>query len=131
MNHNPIHVTPSAQSHLLQLVAKNQGIGFRLSIKKSGCSGHRYHPEIIHEASEQDLLFETLQGLKVFIQKQDLIALEGLVIDYVTYGAGQAMLEYSNPNAINACGCGESFALAPKNSDAVGESFSRETDAEI
>lgn len=109
---NPITFTDSAKKHLLTMLAKQKnGIGFRLSLKKTGCSGSQYVPEIIESVKESDLHFMA-GDLPVFVDASCITMLDGLLIDYVedkTMGLKQKRLVYINPHEKNRCGCGESF----------------------
>ncbi|HEX2549000.1 MAG TPA: iron-sulfur cluster assembly accessory protein [Gammaproteobacteria bacterium] len=109
---NPISLTDSAIKHLLEMLTKQKnGVGFRLSLKKTGCSGSQYVPEIIEKTLEEDLHFMA-GDLPVYLDPACLSFIEGLTIDYVedkTMGIKQKRLIYINPHEKNRCGCGESF----------------------
>lgn len=109
-----ITLTDAAAEHIKAMLHKNpKGIGFRLSIKKTGCSGYAYLPEIIEVTKEKDIHF-TSQGLEVFVDPAAEAVLKDVVIDYVEdnqMGIKQKRLVFINPNEKNRCGCGESFTI--------------------
>ncbi|MCD6039277.1 MAG: iscA [Gammaproteobacteria bacterium] len=109
-----ITLTDAAVSHIKNnLEKKNDGIGFRLSIKKTGCSGYAYVPSIIHKVIPNDLHFTAQEGLSIYIDREWEGFIKGTIIDYVadknTIGLPQKRLVFINPNEKNRCGCGESF----------------------
>lgn len=106
----PITITPAALKHLKSLCERESAMGFRLSVKKSGCSGYRYVPDLVFEQDENDLQF-TMDGLLVCIPKASHAYLRAVEIDLDQMALGQTQLLYRNPNATNHCGCGESFSL--------------------
>lgn len=109
-----ITLTNAASDHIKKMIEKRGGgIGFRLSIKKTGCSGYAYVPDIIDAAAENDIHFITGDGLKVFVDPECEFFVKNLMIDYVqdTMGLKQKRLVFINPNEKNRCGCGESFTI--------------------
>ena len=109
-----ITITAEAEQHIKKMLAEKNGIGFRLSIKKTGCSGYAYVPNLIEKIIETDLHFMTSQGLAVYIDPSCEALIKNLVIDYVIeHGLGlkQKRLVFINPNEKNRCGCGESFTI--------------------
>lgn len=81
--------------------------GVRFSVNDGGCSGYQYALDIINEPKSDDLLQE--QGrLNVYIDRESAPLLEGVVVDYVE-GLTQSGFKFSNPNASESCGCGQSF----------------------
>lgn len=81
--------------------------GVRFSVTDGGCSGYQYALDIINEPKTDDLLQE--QGrLRVYIDRESAPLLEGVVVDYVE-GLTQSGFKFSNPNASESCGCGQSF----------------------
>ena len=107
-----INITPAAIEHIKRQIAEQgHGIGFRLSIKSTGCNGYMYVPEIIDDVNPDDLMIETDLNLKLFIDSKIIDKIKGTKIDYVKKNLGVQMLEYDNPNASGLCGCGESFNL--------------------
>lgn len=110
-----ITLTDSAVSHIKQMLAKHVGgVGFRLSIKKTGCSGYAYVPTIIENIKNDDIYFLAQDELPVYIDPACQTFLQGLVIDYVVEvgtGLNQKRLVFVNPNEKDRCGCGESFTI--------------------
>lgn len=110
-----ITLTDAAVSHIKTMLEKEaDGIGFRLSIKKTGCSGYAYVPDIIKKAHENDIHF-TRDNLEVYVDPECENFVKGVVVDYVTdtetLGLKQKRLVFINPNEKNRCGCGESFTI--------------------
>lgn len=109
-----ISFTDAACVYIQKMLEKNKGIGLRLSVKKTGCSGYSYHPTIIAEVNPLDLVIEPAHGVKVYIDQTWLSLLQGLRIDYVEEeksGLKQKRLVFNNPNESSRCGCGESFHI--------------------
>lgn len=105
-----ITLTESAAQHInSQLTQSGKGVGLRVGVKKSGCSGFAYTLDIAQEVLESDKVFES-HGAKVVVNAESLSFLEGTEIDYAKQGLGSAF-KFNNPNAKNLCGCGESFAV--------------------
>lgn len=103
-------VSEHAAAHIKRIFLKEEGaIGMRLSVKKSGCSGYRYHLEAVKEEKEGEIVF-FCQGFSLFIDPDSLPYIEGLSIDFKREGLN-SRLTFENPNAKAICGCGESFAL--------------------
>lgn len=86
---------------------RGKGIGLRLGVKTTGCSGMAYVLEFVDELNEEDSVFEH-EGVKVIIDQKSLAYLDGTELDYVKEGLNEGF-EFNNPNAKSECGCGESF----------------------
>lgn len=109
-NNQIIFFTEKATAHIKKAIAQKGGnAGFRLSVKKTGCSGLSYVPEIVDAAKENDLSFITQDGLQVFIDPNCVDFVKGTILDFVDEGLGNRHLEFRNPNVKGQCGCGESF----------------------
>lgn len=110
-----ITLTDAAAEHIQSMLDKNaQGVGFRLSIKKTGCSGYAYVPNIIEKVIDADIHFVAQNGLNVYVDPSCESFVKDLVIDYVSdnsSGIKQQRLVFINPNEKNRCGCGESFTI--------------------
>jgi iron-sulfur cluster assembly protein len=105
-----ITVTESAAKHIANTLDKRgNGIGLRVGVSKSGCSGFSYVLGFADEIGENDEIFEA-HGVKVLVAKENLSYLEGLELDFVKEGLNQSF-KFNNPNAKNACGCGTSFGV--------------------
>ncbi len=105
-----ISVTESAAQQIQrQLTKRGSGLGLRLGVKKSGCSGFAYVLDYVDEVAANDQVFEN-HGVKVVVNEVDLPALNGIEIDYKKEGLNAAF-KFNNPNVKGTCGCGESFAV--------------------
>jgi iron-sulfur cluster assembly protein len=88
---------------------RGKGIGLRLGVKTSGCSGMAYVIEFVDELDDGDQVFED-HGVKVIIDPKSLIYLDGTEVDFAREGLNEGF-KFNNPNAANECGCGESFTV--------------------
>ena len=88
---------------------RGKGIGLRLGVRTSGCSGMAYKIEFADAADTDDLEFET-NGVRVLIDPQSLPYLDGTELDFVREGLKEGF-KFQNPNAADTCGCGESFKV--------------------
>ncbi len=105
-----ITMTESAAKHIRNQIEKSgAGVGLRLGVKKSGCSGFAYVLDIAQEILESDTIFESY-GAKLLVDAESLPFLEGTELEYVKEGLGH-VFKFKNPNVKNQCGCGESFAV--------------------
>jgi iron-sulfur cluster assembly protein len=105
-----ISMTPAAARHVEKSLAKRgSGIGLRLAVKTSGCSGFAYALEFVDTLNADDQCFET-QGTKLIVDAKSLAMLDGTELDFVREGLNEGF-KFNNPNAKNSCGCGESFAV--------------------
>lgn len=103
-----IHLTASAAERVrVFLAARGSGLGLRLSVRKTGCSGFAYVVNYADERHDDDLVFEE-QGVRVFVDPGSLPMLDGTTVDFVKQGLNEAF-RFSNPNVKGECGCGESF----------------------
>lgn len=103
-----ITLTESAASRVKQFLAnRGGGIGLRLGVKTTGCSGMAYVIEYADALEEDDVVFED-QGVKVIVNPRSLVYLDGTELDYTREGLNEGF-RFNNPNAKNMCGCGESF----------------------
>jgi iron-sulfur cluster assembly protein len=105
-----ISITESAASHVAgQLTSRGSGLGIRLGVTTSGCSGMAYVLEFVDEEAAEDQVFEG-HGVKVFIDPKSMVYLEGTELDFVREGLNEG-LQFRNPNVSAECGCGESFTV--------------------
>ena len=88
---------------------RGKGIGLRLGVKTSGCSGMAYVIEFVDDLDDGDQVFED-HGVKVIIDPKSLIYLDGTEVDFAREGLNEGF-KFNNPNAANECGCGESFTV--------------------
>lgn len=89
------------------LAKQRQAAGLRLGVRNTGCSGYMYVVKLAEQIEADDKVFES-QGIKLIISSENLPYLEGMEVDYAKSGLNEGF-RFNNPNAKNACGCGESF----------------------
>jgi len=89
------------------MVNRGKGLGLRLGIKTTGCSGLAYVLEFVDDLNEDDQLF-TIEDVNIIIDAKSLVYLEGIELDFVKEGLNEGF-KFTNPNAKGECGCGESF----------------------
>ena len=105
-----ITLTESAATRVQNYMKnRGKGVGLRLSVKTSGCSGMAYSLEFADEFDEEDLTFESL-GVKLLVDQKSLAYLDGTELDYAREGLNEGF-KFNNPNVKNSCGCGESFSV--------------------
>jgi iron-sulfur cluster assembly protein len=110
MTLNMIQVTETASKKIQTMLARRgAGVGIRLGVKTTGCSGLAYVLEYVDAPKEEDQCFEC-QGCKVFVDPKSCAYLQGLTVDYVRNGLNEGF-EFINPNERDRCGCGESFRV--------------------
>lgn len=88
---------------------RGKGIGLRIGIKTTGCSGMAYVLEFVDDLDEGDQVFES-QGVKVIVDPKSMIYLDGTEVDFAKEGLNEGF-QFRNPNAKDECGCGESFTV--------------------
>ena len=105
-----VSITESAARHVAgQLESRGRGLGIRLGVTTSGCSGMAYVLEFVDELNDEDEVFED-HGVKVIVDPKSLVYLEGTELDFVREGLNEG-LQFRNPNVSAECGCGESFTV--------------------
>jgi iron-sulfur cluster assembly protein len=105
-----ITLTEQAAQHVSNFLAKRgKGIGIRLGVKTSGCSGMAYKLEFADAAEAEDMVFES-HGLKVVVDPRSLPYIDGTELDYAKEGLNEGF-KFNNPNIQDQCGCGESFTV--------------------
>jgi iron-sulfur cluster assembly protein len=105
-----ISVTEAAARHVQKfLTNRGKGIGIRLGVRTSGCSGMAYVLEFADQVEEDDLVFED-QGIKVIVSPKSLAYLDGTELDFTREGLNEGF-KFNNPNVTSQCGCGESFGV--------------------
>jgi iron-sulfur cluster assembly protein len=103
-----VTMSASAAKHVANFIEKRgKGMGIRLGVRTSGCSGMAYKLEFVDEALEDDLIFES-HGLKIVVDPKSLPYLDGTELDFVREGLNEGF-KFKNPNVKDSCGCGESF----------------------
>ena len=106
-----ISVTPAAARHIAGQIARSGRRYLRLGVKESGCNGYMYSLDYIDAPAADDRRFE-IEGLEVYVSREELPLVVGTEIDFSVEGLNAA-LSFKNPRAASYCGCGESFSLRP------------------
>ena len=88
---------------------RTTGMGVRLGVQTTGCSGLGYTMEFVDETNDDDSIFEN-RGVKIVIDAKSLVYLDGTEVDFVKDGLNEGF-EFNNPNSKAECGCGESFTV--------------------
>lgn len=105
-----VTLTERAANHVKNFIAKRgKGVGLRLGVRTSGCSGMAYTLEFADEVGADDQLFESF-GVTVLIDPKSLTYLDGTELDFAREGLNEGF-KFNNPNVKNQCGCGESFGV--------------------
>ena len=105
-----ITLTATAAKHMQDaLYNRRRGIGMRIGVRTSGCSGFAYVLEFADKLTPGDIEIEE-RGITLIISKKDLVYLQGMEIDYQKKGLNEGF-EFRNPNEKARCGCGESFTV--------------------
>ena len=103
-----ITLTTAAAERVKAFIDKRgNGVGLRLAVKTTGCSGMAYVMEFADQVEDDDVVFED-QGVKVLINPKSLVYLDGTELDYAREGLNEGF-KFNNPNVKDMCGCGESF----------------------
>jgi len=101
-------MTEKAAQHVQKSIEKRgKGVGLRVAVKTTGCSGMAYVMEYADDITEHDQVFES-KGVKIIVDPQSLVYVDGTELDYVRQGLNEGF-EFNNPNVKDQCGCGESF----------------------
>ena len=105
-----ITMTDSAAERVKNfLESRGSGVGLRLGVKTSGCSGMAYVLEFVDEIDDQDQVFES-HGVKIIVDPKSLLYIDGTELDYGKEGLNEGF-KFNNPNVKDQCGCGESFTI--------------------
>ncbi|MEY4764243.1 MAG: iron-sulfur cluster assembly protein IscA [Pseudomonadota bacterium] len=105
-----VTLTESAAKHVRKSLDKRgKGVGLRLAVKTSGCSGLSYAIEFADTTEPEDTAFES-QGVTLLVDTKSLPFLDGTELDFVREGLNEGF-KFNNPNSKAECGCGESFAV--------------------
>ncbi len=103
-----ISLTPAAAEHVKKFLEnRGKGVGLRLGVRTTGCSGMAYVLEFADEVEDSDQVFEA-QGVRVIVDPKSLVYLDGTELDFVREGLNEGF-KFNNPNVKDECGCGESF----------------------
>ena len=105
-----ISVTPAAAERIQNFIAaRGHGLGLKLGVRKTGCSGFAYVVNYADQVEPQDHVFED-RGVKVFVDPDSLKLIDGTTVDFVRQGLNESF-RFDNPNVKAECGCGESFTV--------------------
>ncbi len=105
-----ITVTESAANRIRDMISKRgSGVGLRVAVTESGCSGYKYALDYAEAVATDDIVVEQ-DDAKVVIDRKSLDIIGDTEVDYVKDGLNQSF-KFNNPNAVSECGCGESFSL--------------------
>jgi len=103
-------ITESAAQRVKNFINnRGKGVGLRLGVKTTGCSGMAYILEFADDITEEDHVFES-QGVKIIVDPRSLVYLDGTELDYVREGLNEGF-QFNNPNVKDECGCGKSFNI--------------------
>lgn len=103
-------LTPEAARHIAsQLQARGKGVGVRVGVRPSGCSGLAYLLEFVDQPEEDDILIQD-HDVKLFVSPACAEYLQGTQLDFAREGLNQGLV-FRNPNVKAECGCGESFTV--------------------
>lgn len=105
-----ITVTEQASKKVHQFLSRRgKGLGIRVGVKTTGCSGLAYTLEYVDQPNEFDVCYES-NAVKIYVDQKSLVYLEGLEIDWQKQGLNEGF-EFVNPKEKDRCGCGESFRI--------------------
>ncbi|MDE2089918.1 MAG: iron-sulfur cluster assembly protein IscA [Gammaproteobacteria bacterium] len=105
-----ITLTEAAAQRVQHFLAqRGKGVGLRLGVKRTGCSGMAYVVDFADAVEPGELVFET-QGIKLVVDPQSMPYLDGTELDYGRDGLNEGF-KFNNPNVRGTCGCGESFSV--------------------
>lgn len=105
-----ITLTPAAADRIRSFIDKRgKGVGLRLGVRTSGCSGMAYVLEFADQIEESDMVFEG-HGVKVIVDPKSLVYIDGTELDFAREGLNEGF-RFNNPNVKDECGCGESFNI--------------------
>lgn len=105
-----ISMTEAAAFHVKQqLINRGKGLGIRVGVKTTGCSGLAYVLEFVDDINEEDVKFSSYD-VDVYVDPKSLLYIDGTEMDFVKEGLNEGF-QFSNPNVKGECGCGESFTV--------------------
>lgn len=103
-------LTENAARHVAQqLAARGKGLGIRVGVTTTGCSGMAYVLEFVDDLDAHDKVFED-HGVRIIVDPKSLVYIDGTELDFVKTGINEGF-EFHNPNVKGQCGCGESFSV--------------------
>jgi iron-sulfur cluster assembly protein len=105
-----VTLSPAAADRVKSFLAsRGHGVGLRLAIKRTGCTGYAYVVNYAEDVGPGDTVFED-RGVKVVVDSGSLELVDGTEVDFVKHGLNEAF-KFKNPKARAECGCGESFSV--------------------
>ena len=105
-----ITLTQTAATRVETFLAnRGKGLGLRLGVKTTGCSGMAYTLEFVDYLNEEDSIFES-NGVKIIVDPKSLVYIDGTELDFTKEGLNEGF-KFINPNVKDECGCGESFTV--------------------
>jgi iron-sulfur cluster assembly protein len=105
-----VTLTEAAAKHVTRYLSRRgKGVGVRLGVKTTGCSGLAYKLEYADEQAPEDVVFDS-NGVRVLVDPKSLAYIDGTQLDFVREGLNEGF-RFSNPNERDKCGCGESFRV--------------------
>ena len=103
-------LTPRAEARVLEyLRRRGSGIGLRVGVTETGCSGYSYVLDYADEVNSEDVVMKQNE-LSIVVARESLPLLEGTEVDFIQKDLNEQFV-FSNPNATGECGCGESFTV--------------------
>jgi iron-sulfur cluster assembly protein len=105
-----VQLTARAAEHIKKSLAKRgAGLGLRVGVKTSGCSGYAYDVDFVDRIDPDDKVYES-HGVKLVVDPRSLVFIDGMELDFVRQGLNE-VFQFNNPNVKDQCGCGESFNI--------------------
>jgi iron-sulfur cluster assembly protein len=105
-----VTLSEAAAKHVTKYLSRRgKGVGVRLGVKTTGCSGLAYKLEYADEVAPEDVVYED-KGIKILVDPKSLAYLDGMTLDFVREGLNEGF-RFNNPNERDRCGCGESFRV--------------------
>jgi iron-sulfur cluster assembly protein len=105
-----ITLTSEAANRVEKFISnRGKGVGLRLGVKTTGCSGMAYTLEFVDEVLPEDEVFES-HGIKIVVDPKSLVYIDGTELDFTKEGLNEGF-KFNNPNVKGECGCGESFTV--------------------
>lgn len=105
-----ITLTEAAANRVETFLAnRGKGVGLRLGVKTTGCSGMAYTLEFVDQLNEEDTAFDS-NGVKIIVDPKSLVYIDGTELDFTKEGLNEGF-KFNNPNVKDECGCGESFTV--------------------
>jgi iron-sulfur cluster assembly protein len=104
-----ILVSEEASQHFIKSLERRGGVGIRLGVRTTGCSGLAYVVEFVDKADEHDIV-QDFEGFKIFVDPKSHVYIDGLSIEYEKSGL-QEGISIKNAKESGRCGCGESFTV--------------------